>query len=167
METSIALNTFRLPRLANKSVTAIIKIDQSRAQELLNLMREITIKAEQSSHTFKISSFESNALYVPSHALLEQPAPNDFLVLPEDFIVTDTTPVKMIHADVMPFQVVWEAYDPAENYKLTTASLEAFTLQIIARGIHLPPLSNRLTIQRLSDSSGEIFSFTKKWINKH
>ena len=168
METWIALPTTRLPRVNHQfsSTTAIIKLDEQRAWELLELMRDITSKAEQSSRTFKISSFESNALYVPTHALLEAPAPNNFLVLPQDFEVSDITAVKVIHADVIPHFVSWEAYDPEETFKLTTAMLDSLTLEAIAKGLMFPPMSTRETIEQLAMRSNSLFTLTKNWLTK-
>lgn len=168
METWIALPTLRLPRASNpwSSVTAIIKLDPERACELLDLMRDITSKAQQSSRTFKISSFEPNALYVPTYALLETPASNNFLVLPQDFEVSDVTPVKVIHADVIPHYVSWEAYDPEETFKLTTPMLDSLTLEAISKGLTFPPLSTRETIQQLATRSSTLFNLTKNWLTK-
>ncbi len=168
METWIALPTTRLPRSNNQlsSTTAIIKLDPQRAWELLDLMRDITSRAEQSSRTFKISSFEPNALYVPTHALLETPAANNFLVLPQDFEVSDITPVKVIHADVIPHFVSWEAYDPEETFKLTTAMLDSLTLEAISKGLTFPPMSTRETIEQLAIRSNSLFTLTKNWLTK-
>jgi hypothetical protein len=168
METWIALPTSRLPRANSpwSSITAIIKLDPERAWELLDLMRDITSKAQQSSRTFKISSFEPNALYVPTHALLETPAANNFLVLPPDFEVSDITPVKVIHADVIPYFVSWEAYDPEETFKLTTAMLDSLTLEAISKGLTFPPMSTRETLEQLATRSNSLFTLTKTWLSK-
>jgi len=164
METCIALPTTRLPRASNKSTTAIIKLDPERACELLCLMRDITSKAQQSSRTFKISSFEPNALYVPTHALLETPAPDNFLILPSDFEATDITPIDVIHADVIPYFVSWEAYDPDETFKLTTPTIDSLTLEAISKGLIIPPMSTRETIRQLTSRSSTLFSLTKNWL---
>ncbi len=165
MDTPIALATSRLPPSGNTSVTAIIKLDQERAAEILSLMQDITAKARHSSRTFKISSFEPNALYVPSHALLKEPAPDDFLVLEPNFTVTDVTPVKMIHADVTPFHVCWEAYDVNETFKLTTSSLHLRLIEAIAKGYLLPPDTNQAVFYQLAKHPKEILTLTKHWLS--
>jgi len=169
MATPIALPTSRIPRatLLHEAVTAIIKLTPKRALELLELMREITARARYSSQAFKISSFEPNALYVPSYALIKRPTPGDFLVLENDFLVTSITPVKVIHADVMPFFVTWEAYDLNERFKLTTAELDCEVLKAIARGYILPPDSTSDTIKNASRLSNAIFNMTKDWPTIH
>lgn len=168
MDTPIALATSCLPPNSRKSpITAIIKLDQERASEILSLMLFIAAKAKESSRTFKISSFEPNALYVPSHALLTQPAPNDFLVLEPDFTVTDITPVNVIHADIMPFYVCWEAYDPEETFKLTTSSIHLRIIEAIAKGLHLPPNTSQASFSQSYKPSNQIFTLTKNWIPVH
>ncbi len=169
MATPIALPTSRIPRAAalHEAVTAIIKLTPERALELLELMREITARARYSSKAFKISSFEPNALYVPSYTLIKRPAPGDFLILENDFLVTSITPVKVIHADVMPFYVTWEAYDVNERFKLTTAELDCEVLKAIARGHSLPPDSNSHTIKNATRLSSGIFNMTKDWPTIH
>jgi hypothetical protein len=87
---SIALSTSRIPRATavHDAVTVIIKLTPERALELLELMREIIARARYSSKTFKISSFEPDALYVPSYALSKRSRTRDFLVLENAFLVT-------------------------------------------------------------------------------
>ena len=169
MATPIALPTARIPRATalHEAVTAIIKLTPERAWELLELMREITTRARYSSKAFKISSFEPNALYVPSYTLIQRPAPGDFLVLENDFLVTSITPVKVVHADVMPFFVTWEAYDLNERFKLTTAELDCEVLKAIARGHVLAPDSTSHTIKNATRLSSAIFNMTKDWPTIH
>jgi hypothetical protein len=126
-------------------------------------MREIAAKAYSSPRTFKISNFEPNALYVPSHALLEHPAPNDFLILEPHFIITDLTPVKAIHADVMPQNISWEAYDLNETFKLTTAALDRRLLEAIARGHIFPPNTSRHALLRSRTLVNSLFDMDKDW----
>jgi len=168
MDTSIALATSRIPPAnITNAITAIIKLDEERASEILRLMLDITEKAKTSSRTFKISSFEPNALYVPSYALLEQPAPNDFLVLEPDFTVTDVTPINAVHADIMPFYVCWEAYDPEENFKLTTSSINIRIIEAIAKGLQLPPNTTQASFDQRHKPSQQVFSLTKHWLPLH
>lgn len=166
MDTSIALATSRLPHNSRNSVTAIIKLDQERAAEILFLMRDIAAKAKDSSRTFKISSFEPNALYVPSYALLMEPAPDDFLILEPNFTVSAVTPVNVIHADVMPFHVSWEAYDPNETFKLTTSSIHLRIIEAIAKGFTFPPNTTQASFLQLPKHSNQIFTLTKHWLSR-
>ena len=164
MSIPIALPTSRIPRsnAFQDSITAIIFLTPERSCELLELMYDIKSKALHSSRTFKISSFEPAALYVPSRTLVKQPAPGDFLVLDDDFVVTDIADVKVIHADVLPSAVSWEAYDALERFKLTTADLSGEVLKAIARGFPLPPNSTNQAIRNASTRPG-IFNLIKDW----
>lgn len=163
MSIPIALPTTRLPRSAiHDSITAIIFLTAERSCELLELMQDIRAKAQYSSRTFKISSFEPSGLYVPSRTLVKQPAPGDFLVLDDDFVVTDIASVKVIHADVLPSVVTWEAYDEQERFKLTTAELSGEVLKAIARGFPLPPNSTNQAI-RSASTRPTIFNLIKDW----
>ncbi len=110
MSIIIALPTTQIPDLLypHQEIVTIIELTLERASELLDLMAEITKRAATSSTTFKISSFETNALYVPAYALRHLPSPNNFIVLPNDY--SDRRhPYKLIHANVMPHFINWSA----------------------------------------------------------
>lgn len=164
MSIPIALPTSRVPKsnALQDSITAIIFLTPERSCELLELMQDIRTKAQHSSRTFKISSFEPAALYVPSRTLIKQPAPGDFLVLDDDFVVTQISPVKVVHADVLPSVVAWEAYDEQERFKLTTVELSGEVLKAIARGFPLPPNSTNQAIRNAS-ARPMIFNLIKDW----
>ena len=102
-------------------------------------MNDITLRACVSSTTFKISSFEPSALYVPAYALRELPSPDDFVILPSNFSVTAVTPIKLVHANVMPLFVSWTASDENERFLVNTAELDAEILKLVARGETIAP----------------------------
>ncbi|MCA1616468.1 MAG: hypothetical protein LC800_20710 [Acidobacteria bacterium] len=160
MSVNIALPTTRIPHvtLPGEEVVAIIDLTPERAKELLELMDDITVKATKSSKAFKISSFEPSALYVPAHALeaRQRPGRGDFIVLDDNFTVSDITPVKVVHADVMPLFVTWEAYDQDEQFKLTTAELDHEILRLVARGETLAAGSTSRSVKNGTRPANEI-----------
>lgn len=151
---NIALSTTQIPPATSpqQRIIAIVDLSQERALELLTLMNDITIRAASSSTIFRISSFDQNAVIVPASALSTLPAPHDFLILPEDFSMTAFTPIKLIHANVMPRYTNWTATDENDNFILTTIDLNARLLQLVARGQSLPPGSTNATLNTLSTS---------------
>ena len=151
---NIALSTTQIPPATSpqQRIIAIVDLSQERALELLTLMNDITLRAASSSTIFRISSFEQNAVIVPASALSTLPAPHDFLILPEDFSMTPLTPIKLIHANVMPRYTNWSATDENDDFILTTIDLNARLLQLVARGKSLPPGSTNATLNTLSTS---------------
>jgi hypothetical protein len=151
---NIALSTTQIPPATSpqQRIIAIVDLSQERALELLTLMNDITLRAASSSTIFRISSFEQNAVIVPASALSTLPAPHDFLILPEDFSMTALTPIKLIHANVMPRYTNWSATDENDDFILTTIDLNARLLQLVARGKSLPPGSTNATLNTLSTS---------------
>jgi hypothetical protein len=151
----IALSTTQIPPATSKpqEIIAIIDLSQERALELLALMNDITLRAITSCTTFRISSFERDALIVPAYALKELPAANDFLILPEDYSLTAITPIKLIHANVMPLYTNWSATDENERFILTTVDLTSQLLKLVARGQSLPPGSTNATLNTLSTNA--------------
>lgn len=151
----IALSTTQIPPATSKpqEIIAIVDLSQERALELLALMNDITLRAINSCTTFRISSFERDARIVPAYALKELPAANDFLVLPEDYSITAITPIKLIHANVMPLYTNWSATDEHERFILTTIDLTSQLLKLIARGQSLPPGSTNATLNTLSTNA--------------
>ena len=142
--TSLAISTHRIPENPNaERITAIVKLTPERAGELISLMNEIANLATVSSRVFKVSSFEPRVLYVPSRALRFYPQTNDFLVLPSTFEVTAVAQVKLVHADVLPFAVSWQAYDLNNRFILTTTEISAVFLQAIASGASILPSTTR------------------------
>jgi hypothetical protein len=151
---NIALFTTQIPPATSpqQRIIAIVDLSQERALELLTLMNDITLRAANSSTIFRISSFEQNAVIVPAYALTTLPAPHDFLILAEDFSMTALTPIKLIHANVMPRYTNWSATDENDDFILTTIDLNARLLQLVARGQSLPPGSTNATLNTLSTS---------------
>ena len=137
---NIALSTTQIPPATSpqQRIIAIVDLSQERALELLTLMNDITLRAASSSTIFRISTFEQNAVIVLAYALSTLPAPHDFLILPEDFSMTALTPIKLIHANVMPRYTNWSATDPNDDFILTTIDLNARLLQLVARNIRFP-----------------------------
>jgi hypothetical protein len=162
---NIALSTTQIPPATSirQEIIAIIDLSKERALELLALMNDITLSATTSSTTFRISSFERDALIVPAYALKQLPAANDFLILPEDYTVTDTTPIKLIHANLMPRYTNWSATDENDRFILTTIDLNAQLLKLVARGKSLPPGSTNATLNSLSPDS--LITTECKWLH--
>jgi hypothetical protein len=149
MSLNIALHTTQTPHVTSphQEIIAIIDLTPNRATELLELMNDITLRACASSTTFKISSFEPSALYVPAYALRELPSPDDFVILPSNFSVTAVTPIKLVHANVMPLFVNWTASDENERFLVNTAELDAEILKLVARGEALQPGSTSRAVK--------------------
>ena len=150
----IALSTTQIPpsTFGPQEIITIIDLSQERALELLALMSDITLRANSSSTIFRISSFEPDALIVPAHALKQLPAANDFLILPEDYKVTAITPIKGIHANVMPLYANWSATDENDRFILTTVDISAQLLRLVSRGQSLPPGSTNATFTTSHDA---------------
>jgi hypothetical protein len=128
-------------------------------------MNDITIRATSSSTIFRISSFEPAALIVPAYALEQLPAPNDFIVLPDHFTVNAITPIKLIHANVMPRYTNWSATDENNRFILTTADLPAEVLTLAARGESLPPGSTNASVNNIhSTSDTSLITTERKWL---
>jgi hypothetical protein len=165
---NIALYTTQIPRVTfpHQEITAIIVLSQERARDLLELMNDITIRATTSSTIFRISSFEASALIVPAYALEQLPAPNDFIILPEDFSVNAITRIKLIHANVMPRYTNWSAVDENNRFILTTADLPVEVLTLAARGEALPPGSTNASLNNsLSTSEFSLITTERKWLH--
>jgi hypothetical protein len=168
MSLNIALHTTQVPKVTSphQEVIAIIDLTAERALELLELMNDITLRASASSTTFKISSFEMSALFVPAYALTQLPAPGDFVILPPDYSVTAVTPIKLVHTNVMPLYVNWTAADENDHFIVNSAELDAEILKIVACGQTLAPGSTSLSVknaQRPSDDS--IIHKEQKWLH--
>jgi len=163
----IALYTTQIPPVTDprQEIIAILDLSQERALELLELMNDITRRAATSSTIFRISSFESNALMVPAYALKAVPQSNDFLILPEDFSVTDVTPIKLIHANVMPLYTHWSATDPDNQFILTTTDLNATILKLVAHGDSLAPGSTNIVLDNLSTFAESLISAEHNWLH--
>jgi len=151
---NIALSTTQIPPATSgpQDIITIIDLSQERALELLALMSDITLRATASSTIFRISSFEPDALIVPAYALKQLPAANDFLILPEDYKVTAITPIKGIHANVMPLYANWSATDENDRFILTTVDISAQLLRLVSRGQSLPPGSTNATFKTSPDA---------------
>jgi len=163
----IALYTTQIPPVTDsrREIIAIVDLSQERALELLELMNDITRRAATSSTIFRFSSFEPNALVVPAYALKQVPASNDFLILPEDFSVTDTTPIKLIHANVMPRYTNWSATDPDNHFILTTIDLNAHVLKLVARGDSLTPGTTNVALDTLSTFAESLITRERNWLH--
>lgn len=163
----IALYTTQIPPITDprQEIIAIVDLSQERALELLELMNDITRRAATSSTIFRISSFEANALMVPAYSLKQVPPFNDFLILPEDFSVTDTTPIKLIHANVMPLYSNWSATDPDSHFMLTTIDLNAQVLKLVARGDSLAPGSTNMAFNNLTTFAESIITAEPNWLH--
>lgn len=140
MSLNIALHTTQVPPVTSphQEVIAIINLTPERATELLELMNDITQRAATSSTTFKLSSFETSALFVPAYALSQLPSPDDFIILPPNYVVTTITPIKLVHANVLPFFIDWSATDENDGFIINTTALHADTLKLVACGKTLP-----------------------------
>ena len=151
---NIALSTTQIPPATSgpQEIITIIDLLQERALELLALMSDITLRATTSSTIFRISSFEPDALIVPAYALKQLPAANDFLILPEDYKVTAITPIKLIHANVMPLYANWSATDENDRFILTTVDISAQLLRLVSRGQSLRPGSTNATFTTSPDA---------------
>jgi hypothetical protein len=162
----IALSTTQIPPATStpQEIIAIVDLSQERALELLALMNDITLRATNSSTTFRMSSFERDALIVPAYALKELPAANDFLILPEDYSVTAITPIKGIHANVMPLYTNWSATDENDRFILTTVDLTSQLLKLVARGQSLTPGSTNATLNTLSSTNAIIIA-EPQWLH--
>lgn len=140
MSTRIALRTTQIPPVTspNQEIIAIIELTPERALELLELMREITMRASASSTTFRISSFERAALYAPACALTTLPSQGDFVVLPNDYTVTATslTPIKLVHTNVMPLFINWTAIAQNDRFLINSTELNVEVLKAVAYGSH-------------------------------
>jgi|SRR5690242_11810821 len=163
----IALDTTQIPPITDprQEIIAILDLSKERALELLELMNDVTRRAATSSTIFRISSFEPNALMVPVYALKQAPPLNDFLILPEDFSVTDTTPIKLIHANVMPRYTNWSATDPDSNFILTTIDLNSQVLKLVARGDSLAPGSTKIALDNLTTFARSIITSEPNWLH--
>ena len=164
---NIALYTTQIPPATSpqQEIIAIIDLSQERALELLALMNDITLRATTSSTIFRISSFEPDALIVPAYALKHLPAANDFLILPEDYSVTAITPIKLIHANVMPLYTNWSAIDENDRFIFTTVDLNAQLLKLVARGKSLLPGSTNATLNTISTSPDSLITTESKWLH--
>lgn len=166
---NIALFTTQVPNVVSphQEITAIIDLSPERAIELLELMNDITSRAIHSSTIFRISSFEPSALIVPAYALPELPAPNDFIILRDDYAVTAVTPIKLIHANVMPLYINWAATDEHNRFTLTTSDLDAEVLKIVARGEALQPGTTSQSINGTQNPSPSSLLITpeRNWLH--
>ena len=163
---NIALSTTQIPPAdSTQEIITIIDLSQERALELLALMSDITLRATNSSTIFRISSFEPDALIVPAYALKQLPAATDFLILPEDYKVTAITPIKLIHANVMPFYANWSATDENDCFTLTTVDINAQLLKLVSRGQSLPPGSTNATLNTLTTSPDALIITEPQWLH--
>jgi hypothetical protein len=151
MSTNIALHTTQIPPATSphQEIIAIIDLTRERALELLELMNEITLRASASSTAFRISSFETAALYVPAFALATLPPAGDFVVLPPDYTVTSLTPIKLVHTNVMPL----------------FTNLDAAVLKAIASGLTLPPGTTKHALKHAEPRSDhDIITCEENWL---
>jgi hypothetical protein len=165
---NIALFTTQLPNVVSphQEITAIIDLSPDRAIELLELMNDVTTRAIHSSTIFRISSFEPSALIVPAYALPELPAPNDFIILRDDYAVNAVTPIKLIHANVMPLYVNWAATDESNRFTITTSDLDAEVLRLVARGETLQPGTTSRSVKNAQNPSPEsLITREGKWLH--
>jgi hypothetical protein len=137
--TILALPTIRVPASSDTPITAIIQLTQDRAGTLLSAMRDMSFLATHSSSLFKLSSFETSALYVPNSNLGFTPPENDFVVLPSEFQVAQTIPLQYVHAEVFPSSIYWQASDEAQTFTLRTTEIQAPLLHLITNGAILEP----------------------------
>ena len=168
MSTNIALHTTQIPPNASphQEIVAIIHLTPERALELLELMNEITLRASASSTTFRISSFERAALYVPSNALPSRPTPGDFLILPPDYTVTSLAPIKLVHTNVMPLFINWAATDQDDRFLVSTTDLDVELLKAVASGLTLPPGTTRHSLKtEHRPSHNNILISEQTWIH--
>jgi hypothetical protein len=168
MSINIALRTTQIPPVTSphQEIIAIIELTPERALELLELMKAITLRASASSTTFRISSFERAALYVPACALTTLPSQGDFLILPPDYTVTSLTPIKLAHTNVMPLFINWTAIDQNDRFLINSTELNVEVLKAVAYGLPLPPGATRHSLQshqRASDDSTLIYENT--WLH--
>ena len=167
MSTNIALHTTQIPPASpHQEIVAIIHLTRERALELLELMNEITLRASASSTTFRISSFERAALYVPSEALTTRPSPGDFVVLPSDYTVTSLSPIKLVHTNVMPLFINWAATDQDDRFLISTTDLDVELLKAVASGLILPPGTTRHSLKsEQPPSNGNTLIYENTWIH--
>ena len=170
MSTTIALHTTQIPPVAppQQELVAIIHLTPERALELLELMNEITLRASTSSTTFRISSFERTAFYVPSTALTTRPTPGDFVVLPPDYSVTSSSlsPTKLVHTNIMPHFINWAATDQDDRFLISTTDLDVEFLTAVASGLTLPPGTTRTFLSKEQPPSyDDILIYEKTWIH--
>jgi hypothetical protein len=167
MSTNIALHTTQIPPANSpyQQIIAIIHLTPERALELLELMNEITLRASTSSTTFRISSFEPSAFYVPAFALKTLPAPGDFVVLPSDYTVASLTPIKLVHTNVMPFFINWTAIDLNDHFLINTAELNVEMLKAVASGLTLPPGTTRHSLEKDQPPSNDSIIYERTWIH--
>jgi hypothetical protein len=168
MSLNIALHTTQIPRVTSphQDIITIINLTPARATELLDLMNDITMRACASSTTFKISSFEPSALYVPAYALRDLPSPDDFVILPPDYSIAAVTPIKLVHANVMPLFVNWTASDENERFLVNTAELDAEILKLVARGETLVPGSTSYSVKNARrPSPGSLVTQEGDWLH--
>ena len=105
-------------------------------------------------------------MIVPTYALEQLPAPNDFIVLTDDYSVNAITPIKLIHANVMPLYANWSAIDENNRFILTTADLNSEVLKLAARGESLPPGSTNATVNTsLSTAPNSLITKERKWLH--
>ena len=167
MSTNIALHTTQIPPATSphQEIIAIIDLTRERALELLELMNEIILRASASSTTFRISSFETAALYVPAFALATLPPAGDFVVLPPDYTVTSLTPIKLVHTNVMPLFTNWTATDENDRFLINTADLDAAVLKAIASGLTLPPGTTGHSLKHAEPRSDhDIITCDENWL---
>lgn len=165
---TLALATKQFPlEPSHPPITAIIRISPERARELLALMKDISAFANYSSTAFRVSSFERRAIYVPTKSLPLhfRPEPDNFIVLEPGYKTTDLSPVKIIHADVLPFTVSWAARDLYNRFSLDTSELDSRVLVAIGAqlsispgstssaftGIRQPPIPPLIRVPKYSD----------------
>jgi hypothetical protein len=168
MSTDIALHTTQIPPTTSphQEIVAIIHLTRERALELLELMNEITLRASASCNTFRISSFELGALYVPSEALTTRPTRGDFVVLPPDYTVTSRAPIKLVHTNVMPLFINWAATDQDDRFLISTTDLHVELLKAIASGLALPPGTTRHSLNGEHPAScDDSVMYEKTWIH--
>lgn len=170
MSTRIALRTTQIPPVTSphQEIIAIIELTPERALELLELMREITMRASASSTTFRISSFERAALYAPACALTVLPSPGDFVILPNDYTVTASslTPMKLVHTNVMPLFINWTAIAQNDRFLINSTELNVEVLRAIAYGFPIPPGATRLYLQNLQLTSDDTtLLFENNWLH--
>jgi len=82
----------------------------------------------------------------------------------EDYSVTAITPIKGIHANVMPLYTNWSATDENDRFILTTVDLTSQLLKLVARGQSLTPGSTNATLNTLSSTNALIIA-EQQWLH--
>jgi len=143
--TLIAVPGVRIPA-SDHPLALVITLTPARAEELLRDMRHVTKLANHSSRIFKFCPFESQAAIMATADLPYQPQPEDFVVLPPDFRITESVPTHYVQADIFPWSVCWTACDQTESFIVSATEISAPLLQLIAKGEIIQPGTSKHTL---------------------